>query len=129
MENELIYKDEAYAIIGACFEVYNVMGSGFLEGVYQKCLEREFSLRGIPYAPQQQIKLAYKGYEIGQDYFPDFVCYGGIIVEIKAVSRLTDEFRSQILNYLNATQFKLGLLINFGHHKTLEKERFVFTSQ
>ena len=126
--DNLVYKDESYAVIGACLEVYNVMGAGFLEGVYQKCLEREFSLRGIPFVPQKRVALFYKGFDIEQDYISDFVCYDKIIVELKAVSKLNDEFRSQVLNYLNATKFALGLLVNFGHHKTLERERFVLTA-
>jgi GxxExxY protein len=129
MNTELVYKEEAYAVIGACLEVYNVMGSGFLEGVYQKCLEHEFSLRGIPCVPQRRISLFYKGHDIEQDYIPDFVCYDKIILELKAVSTLSDEFRCQMLNYLNATKFELGLLVNFGHFKTLERERFVLTSK
>lgn len=127
MDNTLIYKEESFAIIGACLEVYNIMGSGFLEGVYQKCLEREFTLRGIPHIPQKRIGLFYKGFDLEQDYVPDFVCYGKIIVEMKAVSKLNNEFRRQMLNYLNATKFQLGHLVNFGHYKTLEKERFVLT--
>ena len=129
MDTSLVYKDESYAIIGACLEVYNVMGAGFLESVYQKCLEREFMLRNIPYVPQKRISLLYKGFDIEQDYVPDFVCYGKIIVEIKAVPNLNDEFRCQMLNYLNATKFQLGLLVNFGHHKTLERERFIYTTR
>ncbi len=129
MDVELIYPDEAYAIIGACLEVYNVMGSGFLEAVYQKCLERELALRGIPFVAQQRIGLMYKGVDINQDYTPDFVCYTKIIIEIKAESRLIDAHRAQTINYLNASCFKLGLLVNFGHHKTLEWERFVLTAK
>ena len=127
MDNDLVYKEESFAIIGACLEVYNVMGPGFLESVYHKCLEREFTLRGIPYVSQKRIGLLYKGYDIAQDCVPDFLCYDKIIVEIKAASKLVDENRAQLLNYLNATQLRLGWLINFGHHKTLEKERYVFT--
>jgi len=127
MSSELIYPDEAYAIIGACLEVYNVMGSGFLEAVYQKCLEREFSLRNIPFEPQKRIGLSYKGYPIEQEYTPDFVCFDKIIVEIKAEANLLDVNRAQTINYLNAVQFKLGLLVNFGHHKSLEWERLALT--
>jgi len=127
MKAELIYPEETYLIIGACIEVYNVMGCGFLEAVYQKCLEREFSLRGIPAEAQTRINLTYKGYPIDQEYTPDFVCYGKIIIEIKAEAKLVDVNRAQILNYLNATGFQLGLLVNFGHHKTLEWERFALT--
>ncbi len=127
MDNTLIYKEESFAIIGACLEVYNIMGSGFLEGVYQKCLGCEFTLRGIPHIPQKRIGLCYKGFDLEQDYVPDFICYDKIIVEIKAISKLNNEFRRQMLNYLNATTFQLGHLVNFGHYKTLEKERFVLT--
>jgi len=126
-DDGLIYPDEAYAVIGACMEVYNVMGNGFLEAVYQKCLEQELNLREIPFVAQQRISLQYKGRDIQQDYMPDFVVYDKIIIELKAQSRLTDENRAQMLNYLNATRHKLGLLVNFGHHKTLEWERFVLS--
>jgi len=129
MSVSLIYPDEAYAIIGACLEVYNVMGSGFLEVVYQKCLERELMLRGIPFEPQKKISLSYKGFPIEQDYTPDFVCYGKIIVEIKAQMILVDSNRAQTINYLNATGLKLGLLVNFGHAKSLEWERFALTEK
>ncbi|MDD4019428.1 MAG: GxxExxY protein [Kiritimatiellae bacterium] len=127
INTDLLYKNESYEIIGACLEVYNVMGSGFLESVYQKCLEREFALRNIPFEAQKRIALSYKGVPIEQDYFPDFVCYGHIIVEIKAEKGLIDINRAQILNYLNATSVPLGWLVNFGHHKTLERERFVLS--
>ncbi len=129
MNKDLVYKEESYAIVGACLEVYNIMGAGFLEGVYQKCLEHELNLRGIPFVPQKRISLLYKGHDIKQDYIPDLVCYDKIVLELKAVSALNDEFRCQLLNYLNATKFELGLLVNFGHFKTLERERFVLTSQ
>jgi GxxExxY protein len=124
---ELIYPNEAYAIIGACLEVYNVMGCGFLEAVYQKCLEREFQLRGIPFESQMPIPLTYKGYRIEENYKPDFMCYDKIILEIKAQADLSAINRAQTINYLSATGFKLGLLVNFGHYRTLEWERFVLT--
>jgi len=127
MKKELIYKEEVYEIIGASLEVYNVMGCGFLEAVYQKCLEREFMLRAIPFVAQKSIDLEFKGFKIDQGYISDFECYGKIILEIKATSDLTDRFRAQTVNYLNATKYKLGLLVNFGHHKTLEWERFALT--
>ena len=129
MSATLIYPDETYKIIGACLEVYNVMGNGFLEAVYQKCLERELMLRGIPFEPQKRISLSYKGFPIEQDYTPDFVCYGKIILEIKAEVALIDSNRSQTINYLNAAVFKLGLLVNFGHDKSLEWERFALTEK
>ncbi len=122
---ELIYKDEAFAIVGACFDVFNEMGCGFLEAVYQECLEIELGLREIPFQPQADLRLSYKGRQLKKTYAPDFICYGKIIVEIKAVSELDGAHRSQVHNYLKATGFRLGLLINFGHHGKLQYERIV----
>ena len=129
MSAELIYPEETYVVIGACLEVYNVMGCGFLEAVYQKCLERELLLRGIPFESQKRIQLAYKGFPLDQDYTPDLICFDKIILELKAESNLVDSNRAQTINYLNATGFKLGLLVNFGHHKSLEWERFALTER
>ena len=122
---ELIYKEESYRIIGACFEVYKEKGCGFLEAVYQECLECEFEIQGMLFVPQKPLALSYKGRPLKQRYTADFICFDKIIVELKAVSALADEHRSQVLNYLNATGFKLGLLVNFGHHPKLEYERIV----
>jgi GxxExxY protein len=122
---EILLKDEAYAIIGACFEVYNDKGSGFLEAVYQECLEIELELRGIPFRAQSELKLNYKGRTLNKTYQPDRDCYGKIIVEIKAVSELNDEHRAQVHNYLKATGYRLGLLVNFGAHGKLQYERIV----
>lgn len=122
--SEIIFKEESYKIIGACFEVYKQKGCGFTENVYQECLKIEFRLQNIPFMFEPKIQLEYKG-EILERYFePDFVCYDKIIVELKAVSHLIDEHRAQTINYLNATNFELGLLINFGHYPKLEYERF-----
>lgn len=125
MRSKVLYADESYAIIGACFNVYKRMGCGFLEPVYQKCLEIEFDLQRIPFEAQKGLEIKYRDHILKQTYKADFVCYDKIIVEIKAVSEIADEHRSQILNYLYATGFKLGLLVNFGHHPKLEYERFV----
>jgi GxxExxY protein len=122
---EIIYKDEAYAIVGACFEVYNDKGCGFLEAVYQECLEIEFGLRGLPFIPQAELRLTYKGRTLYKTYQPDFTCYNKIILEIKAVSELADEHRAQVHNYLKATGYRLGLLVNFGSKGQLEYERIV----
>jgi GxxExxY protein len=122
---ELIYKDEAYAVIGACFEVYNELGCGFLEAVYQECLEMELTLRGIPFRPQAALGLTYKGRPLKQRYQPDFICYEKMILEIKSASGLDDAHRSQVHNYLKATGHRLGMLVNFGHHQKLEYERIV----
>jgi GxxExxY protein len=123
---EIVYKEEAYAVIGACFEVYNGMGCGFLEAVYQECLDIELGLREIPFVPQAELQLSYKGRILKQHYYPDFLCFGTIVVEIKAVSELTDEHRSQVHNYLKATGYRLGLLVNFGHKSKLEYERIIY---
>ena len=115
----LIYKDESYAIMGACFDVYTTMGCGFLEAVYQECLALEFQARSIPFEAKKPIRLMYRGKPLLQHYEPDYVCYGKIIVELKAVSELINEHRAQLLNYLSATGYQLGLLVNFGHYPKL----------
>jgi GxxExxY protein len=122
---DILFKDESYAIIGACFEVYNEKGNGFLEAVYQECLEIELELRGIPFAAHTELTLTYKGRVLKKTYQPDFHCYDRIIIEIKAVSQLTNDHRAQVLNYLKATGIRLGLLVNFGAHGKLEYERIV----
>ncbi len=122
---EIVYKQEAYEIVGACFEVYNEMGCGFLEAVYQECLQIEFETRGIPFRPQAELVLRYKGRSLNQKYQPDFVCFDKIVVELKAASELMDEHRAQVHNYLKATAYRLGLLVNFGHFPKFEYERIV----
>ena len=112
--NSIIYKEESYAIRGAIIEVSRELGCGFLERVYQDALELEFRLRNIPYEREKLIQVMYKGHPLGVPYMADFVCYGKIIVELKAVEELTSTHRSQVLNYLHATKMKLGLLVNFG---------------
>jgi GxxExxY protein len=125
MSENLIYSDESYAIRGACMDVYAILGNGFLEAVYQECLEIEFKRRQIPYVAQKLLKLTYEGQLLRQTYKPDFVCYDKIIVEIKAISKLLDEHRAQGMNYLKATGFKLCLLVNFGHYPLTEIMRIV----
>lgn len=122
---ELIYREESYKIMGACFEVYKEKGCGFTEPVYQECLQIEFQRQGIPFVAQPLLELEYKGTKLEQFFKPDFVCFGCIVVEMKAVSKLVDEHRAQVLNYLNAMQFRLGLLVNFGHYPKVEYERIV----
>ncbi|MBC8256680.1 MAG: GxxExxY protein [Candidatus Marinimicrobia bacterium] len=125
MKNKIVYKEESYQIMGTCFEVYKEMGCGFLESVYQECLEVEFNNKGLPVKSQKLVSLKYKGQKLKYTFVPNFLCYEKIIVEIKAVSNLIDDRRSQVLNYLNASGINLGLLVNFGHHPKLEYERFV----
>jgi GxxExxY protein len=124
-EPQLVYKDECYAIIGACFAVYKEKGSGFHEPVYHECLEIEFEWQQIPFLSKLPQTLQYRGRTLIQTFAPDFVCYEKIVVEIKAASALVDEHRAQVLNYLSATRYKLGLLVNFGHYPRLEYERLL----
>ena len=105
------------------------MGCGFLENVYQECLEIEFEDQGIPFKSYKELKLKYRDKQLKQTYKPDFVCYDKIIVEIKAISNLLDEHKAQVLNYLNASGLNLGILVNFGHYPKLEYERFVLTRE
>ena len=126
MDQIIMYKKEdSYRIMGACFEVYKEKGCGFVEPVYQECLEMEFGLQGILFQPQVQLQLSYKGRPLRQKYTPDFICFERIIVDLKAVSQLIDEYRAQVHNYLKATGHRLGLLINFGHYPKVEYERIV----
>jgi GxxExxY protein len=123
--NELIHQEETYRILGACFEVYRNKGCGFLEGVFQECLQIEFQLQDIPAKAQVPMQLEYKGQPLKQHYVADFICYDKVILELKAVSKLADEHRAQIQNYLHATRLRVGLLVNFGHFPKVEHERFV----
>lgn len=125
MEEKILYKEECFAIQGAVFEVYRMMGCGFLEAVYQECLEKEFKLQNIPYQAQVLLDLAYKGIPLIQTYKPDFVCYEKIIIELKAVKEIGDDHRAQLFNYLKATKLRLGLLVNFGHHPKATIERII----
>jgi len=122
---ELIYKEECYSIQGAVFEVYKEMGCGFLESVYQECLEIELSKRKIPFIAQLVLKLSYKDEQLRQTYKPDYICYSKIILELKAVKEIAPEHKAQVINYLKATGMKLGLLINFGHYPKVEIVRLV----
>lgn len=124
---ELIYKDEVYAIIGAAMDVYNNLGSGFLEAIYQEAMEIETLARKIPTLSEQKLYVQYKGAPLKKFYEADLICYEKIIVEIKAMDRLTSREEAQILNYLKATGFPVGVLINFGAHNDLEWRRMVLT--
>ncbi|MCM8541861.1 MAG: GxxExxY protein [Lentisphaeraceae bacterium] len=124
-KNRILYKEECYDIQGAIFDVYKEMGNGFLEAVYQECLEKEFSKRKIPFESQQELRLTYKGEILQQTYKPDFICYGKIIVEIKAVSLVKPEHKAQLINYLKTTQMNLGLLVNFGCYPKASVNRFI----
>ena len=121
---DILFKTESYRIIGACMEVHKVLGAGFLEPVYQEALAYEFYLQNIPFEREKKLTIRYKDIELEKMYSADFVCYDAIIVELKALSGLTSEHEAQVLNYLKATGYKLGILVNFGG-KTLEYKRLV----
>ena len=121
----LVYEEDTYKILGACFEVYKEKGCGFLEAVYQECLEIEFEIQQLPFQSRSELQLTYKERILKQTYIPDFICFGKIILEIKAVTNLNDEHRAQVHNYLKATGYKVGLLVNFGHYPKVEHERIV----
>ena len=115
-KNKILFKDECYEIQGAMFDVYWEMGSGFLEAVYQECMEKELRSRGIPFVAREELKLMYKGVLLDQCYRPDLICYNSIIVELKAIKALAPQHEAQAMNYLKATGMKLALLVNFGSH-------------
>ena len=112
-------------IQGAVFEVYRNMGQGFLESVYQECLEKESEDVGIQFVSQPQLQLFYKECLLQQSYRPDFVCYDKIIVELKSVKEILPVHKAQVINYLKATELKLGLLVNFGSYPKVTIERLV----
>lgn len=122
--SKFVYGDESFKIKGCGLEVHKELGCGFNEKVYQDALELEFKREGIPYEREKHITIQYKGETIDHDYYADFVCYGKIIVELKAVAELADVHKSQVINYLRATNFKLGLLMNFGE-RSLKTERII----
>jgi len=117
--------ERTYKIIGAAIEVHKELGCGFLEAVYQEALEKEFKIQDIPYKPQPIVEIKYKGQLLEKKYQPDFICFGEVIIEIKAISSLSGVEEAQLINYLKATGLNVGLLINSGS-KSLEHKRFVF---
>jgi len=124
MEEEYLYQSETYKIIGAMMEVHKTLGCGFLEAVYQEALAIEFDLQKIPYVKEKKLLLFYKEVQMEKFYVADFLCYDKIVVEIKALSALISTHDSIMINYLNATKFKVGILGNFGE-KSLKYKRLV----
>ncbi len=123
---ELILKDEVYAIVGAAIEVHKCLGSGFLEAVYQEAMQIESAYRGLPFESQKPLQISYKDHPLSKEYVADLVYYGKVIVELKALDRLTGREQAQLLNYLKATGMKVGVLINFGSDLKLEWKRLVY---
>ena len=123
--SKLIYKEESYNIIGKCMEVHNNLGAGFLEIVYKDALEWEFKKAGIPYEREKMYEVNYKGIILPHKFYADFVVYDKIILEIKAVSGIADEFIAQAINYLKVSNNQLALIVNFGELK-LNYKRIVY---
>ena len=119
---DILFKNESYRLIGLAMEVHRELGNGFLEAVYQEAFEILLKREGIPYAREKVLPIYFEGQKLTKEYIADFVCYDSIIVEMKAVSQLGPSHDAQVMNYLKATKFKLGLLVNFGqpslvHHR------------
>lgn len=123
MDSKIIYPELSYEILNVAFEVHNALGPGFVEEIYEEAMAYEFDLRKIPYERQKEVIVSYKGHKVGKHRM-DFIVASKIILELKAVSELTDAFRQRTLSYLKATNLKLGLLINFGEPR-VRHERIV----
>ncbi len=123
--SELLYKLDSFQIQGAIYDVYKELGNGFLESVYQECLERELFDRDIPFVSQKELRIKYKNKVINKTFKPDIICFDKIILELKGVNRITNEHQAQVINYLKATDMKLGLIVNFGAFPKVEIMRIV----
>jgi len=124
---DLLQKDDTYEIIGAAMEVHKVLGAGFLEAVYQEAFEAELMNRNIAYSREQEIDIYYKDIKLKKKYFADFIIYNSIVVELKALNELNNDHKAQLINYLKATGYEIGLLINFGT-RSLQYKRLILTS-
>ena len=124
MDEKIIFKEESYKIIGICMNIHSTLGNGFLEAVYSEVLAKEFVKNNIPYQREVKLDLFCNGEKLDKKYKADFICFDNIILEIKAVSFIHENFTKQTLNYLKATDKKLGLLINFGE-KSLKYKRII----
>ncbi len=122
--SDLIDEDKTYRIIGAAMKVHSTLKSGFLESVYQEALQIELLKLNIPFKREVEIPVYYDGIQLETKFRADFICYGNIIVELKAIKQLTNIEEAQVLNYLRATNYRIGLLLNFGE-KSLKYRRFV----
>ena len=121
-----LYKDRMYQIIGAAMTLYNELGSGYSEPIYQECLSVICTEKDIPWEREKMLKMYFHGVELEKVYKADFVCYGDIIVELKAVSEILSEHRSQLFNYMRITNTRFGILINFGEKDRLHAEKYMY---
>lgn len=126
-QEKILFKEESYKLIGICMKIHSALGNGFLEAVYSEVLEKEFQINKIPFEKEKWLDIYYNGLKLNKKYRADFLCYDEIILEIKAVNYLHENFSLQLKNYLKATNKKLGILVNFGQ-KSLEYKRIINTT-
>ena len=124
IEDDLIYRDECYLIVGCCMEVHKRLGCGFKEAVYQEALEMEFIENALDFVREKRLRIQYKGQLLKKEFSPDFVCFDKIVLELKAASELTEIHQSQLFNYLKASNLRLGILVNFGT-PSIQFKRFI----
>jgi GxxExxY protein len=122
-----MFKEEGYRLMGAAFEVYNELGYGLSEEIYQQSLEIELEMQGIPFLTKHELKVFYKDRKLDARYKPDLFVFGGIVVELKAVTELTTEHEAQLFNYMRIARKEVGYLLNFGHKGTLQWKRFILS--
>ena len=122
-----MYKQEGYQLMGAAFEVYNQLGYGMAEEVYQESLEIELGLRGIPFESKQKLRMVYKGRDLTTHYKPDLYVFEAIVVELKAATDLVPEHEAQLFNYLRIARQPVGYLLNFGRKGDLQWKRFILS--
>ena len=127
--SELLLKDEVYRVIGACIEVQREIGPGFDEAIYQECLEIELEAQSIPFLVQPEFQMEYKGRRLKKSFRPDLLCFGELVVELKALERLASREESQLLNYLKSSRKPVGLVVNFGSFPKLEWKRMALTRE
>ncbi len=123
--DELVFREEVYAVAGAAIEVHREPGVGFLEAVYQEAMERELATRGVAFESQRERVIQYKGQPLGKSYVCDLLCFGNVLVELKAMDRLTGREEAQVINHLKSSGLSVGVLINFGSHGKLEWRRLI----
>ena len=121
----LLLEQETYAVTGAAIELHRTLGPGFLENVYQEAMQLELTARNIPFETEVPLNIVYKGQSLSQKYYADLICFGQIIVELKALNQLSGTEDAQLLNYLKASGLRVGLLFLFGSHGKLERKRLV----
>ena len=125
--DEMVLREEVYAVVGAAIEVHRELGAGFLEAVYQEAMERELATRGVAFESQRELVIQYKGQPLGKSYVCDLLCFDSVLVELKAMDRLSGREEAQLINYLKSSGLSVGVLINFGAHGKLEWRRLINT--